>query len=211
MHYGKAASAQHSDRNYPMFMGVPGLKVVVPSTPADAKGLLASAIRDDDPVLFFEDTSLSARRGLVPDGEHLVPLGVAEVKRVGSDVTIVGIAGAVTKALDAANELSSLGISAEVVDPRTLVPLDRAAILASVAKTGRLVVTDPAHLTCSAASEIAAMVVEDGFTSLKGPIVRVATPDVQVPFSTALERSLYPSVGRIVAAARRLVTGVDAG
>jgi acetoin:2,6-dichlorophenolindophenol oxidoreductase subunit beta len=211
MHYGKAASAQHSDRNYPMFMGVPGLKVVAPSTPADAKGLLASAIRDDNPVLFFEDTSLSARHGPVPDGEHLVPLGVADVKRAGTDVTIVGIAGAVAKALEAADQLDQIGIAAEVVDPRSLVPLDHATILASVAKTGFLVIADPAHMTCSAASEIAAIVAEHGFRSLKGPIIRVATPDVQVPFSPALERSLYPSADRIVVAARRLVTGAGAG
>jgi len=205
MHYGKAAGAQHADRNYPMFMGVPGLKVVAPSTPSDAKGLLAASIRDDDPVLFFEDTTLSTRKESVPDDEWIVPLGQGEVKRLGSDITLVGIAGAAARALEAAELLAREGISAEVVDPRTLVPLDRDLILESVAKTGRLVVADPAHLTCSAASEVAATVAEHGFASLRAPIARVATPDVHVPFSPALEKTLYPSAEGIAAAARRLL------
>lgn len=206
MFYGISSAAQHADRPYPMFMNVPGLKIIVPSTPADAKGLLKTAIREDDPVLCFEDASLWLTRGPVPEDEHLIPLGQADVRRTGGDVTVVAIAGTVRRALDAAQELEAEGISAEVIDPRSLVPLDRETILRSVAKTGRLVVVDPAHRTCSAASEIAALVAEEGFWSLKRPVVRITTPDIQIPFSPALELPLYPSKEKIAAAVRKLLS-----
>lgn len=205
MFYGAGNAAQHSDRPYPMFMSVPGLKVITPATPSDAKGLLKSAIRDDNPVMFFEDSTLWHMKGDVPeDPEFLVPIGVADVKRVGSDITLIAISGALPHAMAAAEELQQEGISAEVVDPRTLAPLDRATILASVEKTGRAVVVDPAHRTCSAASEIAATIAEESFGSLKAPVLRVTTPDTHIPFSPPLEKAMYPNKTKIADAARRI-------
>ncbi len=206
LYYHGGTAAHHADRPYPMFMNVPGLKIIAPSNGPDLKGLLKSAIRDDNPVLCFEDATLWGRRGRGPAPEaedHLVPLGVASIPRAGTDLTIVGIAGGVRLALDAAEQLAEEGISAEVVDPRTLVPMDWDTILSSVARTGRLVVVDPANRTCSAASEISAQVVEHCFDALRGPIVRVTTDDVHVPFSPVLEKQIYPNVEKIVAAARR--------
>ena len=204
--YGRGLAAQHSDRPYPAFMGIPGLKIVAPACAADAKGLMKSAIRDDDLVLFFEDVNLHGVRGEVPGDEHLVPIGFAEVKREGADVTVVGVSGGVQTALAAADQLADEGISVEVVDPRTLAPMDTGPIFESVAKTGRLVIVDPAHRVCSVASEIAAVVAEEAFDSLKAPIVRVTTPQVPVPFSPALEKGFYPTVEKVVAAVRQ-VTG----
>jgi pyruvate dehydrogenase E1 component beta subunit len=204
MFYGGNNAAQHSDRPHPIFMNMPGFKIIAPSTPGDMKGLLKSAVRDDDPVLSFEDGTLWASKGSVPeDGDYLVPLGQADIKRPGNDVTVVAIGGTVLHALAAAAELEAGGVSVEVVDPRTLVPLDTATILGSVEKTGRLVVADPAHRTCSAASEIAAVVAEDGFWNLKAPIQRVTTPPVHVPYSPALEPQMYPTREKIVSAVRR--------
>jgi 2-oxoisovalerate dehydrogenase E1 component len=203
MWYGGSNAAQHSDRPYPLFMNVPGLKIVVPATPADVKGLLKSAIRDDDPVLVFEDKNLWFRSGPVPKGDHIVPLGVADVVRAGRDVTVVAVGATVWAALEAADELERDGISVEVIDPRTLVPLDRDTILGSVARTGRLVVVDLACRTAGAAAEIAAIVAEEAFSYLKGPIFRVTTPDVQIPFSPVMEMPLYPNKEKIVAAVRR--------
>ena len=146
MYYAASLAAQHSDRPYPMFMNVPGLKIVSPSTPADMKGLLKSAVRDDDPVIIFEDTKLWPVKGPVPsDPDFLVPIGKADIKRIGDDVTVIAIAGAMRQALDAAKSLERDGVSVELIDPRTLKPLDTATILGSVAKTGRLVVVENAH------------------------------------------------------------------
>lgn len=206
MWHNGSNAAQHSDRPYPMFMNAPGLKVVAPATAADMKGLLKSAIRDDDPVMVFEDNDLWFKRGPCPaDPDFLVPIGVADVKRAGGDLTIVSVAGCLPHALGAADVLAAEGAAAEVIDVRTLVPLDRATILRSVAKTGRLVVVDYAHRTCGAAAEIAAIVAEEGFESLRRPIQRVTTPDVNIPFAPALEKPLYPSAARIAAAARRIL------
>lgn len=208
MYYGSSIAAQHSDRPYPMFMNVPGLKVIAPASPSDAKGLLKAAIRDDDPVVFFEDNSLWTMKEEVSlDPEHLIPLGVADVKRTGDDVTIVAIAGCIRPALAAAEALAAEGISAEVVDPRTLSPLDTDTILVSVAKTGRLVVVDNAHTRCNAASEIAAVVAEEGFETLRAPIRRLSAPDVHVPFSPALEAALFPSARTVADTARTLING----
>jgi len=204
MWHAGANAAHHSDRPYPMLMNAPGLKIVVPATPADVKGLLKSAIRDDDPVVVFEDHSLWFRSGPVPEGEHLTPLGVASVVRPGDDVTLVAIGGARTVALEAAAALADEGCSVEVIDPRSLVPLDRPAILGSLERTGRLVIADPANRTCSAASEIAAIAAEEAFHGLKAPIVRITTPDVPIPFSPRLENPLYPAAADIVDAVRRL-------
>lgn len=206
LYYGGSNAAHHSDRPYAMFMHMPGLKIIVPSTPGDVKGLLKSAIRSNDPVLCFEDATIAGRRGAVGGPDDVIPLGVADVKRSGSDVTIVGIASGVHHALSAANTLAAEdGIDAEVIDPRSLVPLDVDTIVASVRRTGALVVVDPAPLTCSAASEIAATVAEQAFDSLRAAPVRLTAPDVHIPFSPAMERPLYPDAARIAAAVRRLV------
>lgn len=205
VYYNIGNAAQHSDRPYPLFMNVPGLKIVAPSSAADMKGLMKSAIRDNDPVIVFEDTNLWLKKEPVPvDPDHLIPIGRAEVKRAGSDITIIAIAGCVPKALAAAELLAKESISAEVIDPRTIVPLDRATLLRSVAKTGRLVLADNSHRTGSVASEIAGIVSEQGFETLRAPIQFVTTPDVQVPFSPSLENPLYPSVEGIVSAARAI-------
>ena len=211
MAYDGSMAAQHSDRPYPLYMGIPGLKVIVPSSPYDAKGLLKAAIRDDDPVMSFEDSTLWTSTGPVPEEEYVIPLGQASVKREGSDVTAVAIAGAVRHTLAAAEELAQEGVSVEVIDPRTLVPLDLDTILASVRKTGRLVAIDVAHKTCSAASEISASVAEEAFDALEAPVLRVATPDIQIPFSPALEKGLYPTPERIARAIRRVMRGAVAG
>jgi acetoin:2,6-dichlorophenolindophenol oxidoreductase subunit beta len=203
MFYGGSNAAQHSDRPLAPFMASPGLKIIAPSSPYDAKGLLKAAIREDDPVISFEDGTLWTMTGDVPDEDYIVPLGQADVKREGSEVTVVAISGAVRAALAAADQLAGEGISVEVVDPRSLVPLDYDTILSSVAKTGRLVVADPSHRTCSPAAEIAATVAEDGFWSLQAPIVRVTTPDTHIPFSPPLEAQLYPGPDRIAAAVRQ--------
>jgi pyruvate dehydrogenase E1 component beta subunit len=204
MLFGSSSAAQHSDRPYPMFVGVPGLKVIVPATPADMKGLLKAAIRDDDPVLCFEASKLWGTRGPVRDGDHVARLGEAEVVRAGTDVTIVTASASRQPALEAAEALAP-DVSVEVVDLRSLVPLDRNTVLESVAKTGRLIAADPAHRSCSVASEIAAIVAEDGFDLLRAPIIRVTAPDVQVPFSVALERDFYPTSDRLIDATRHLL------
>ncbi|MFN8626559.1 MAG: thiamine pyrophosphate-dependent enzyme [Candidatus Binatia bacterium] len=203
MWHDTTIAAQHSDRPYPMFLNVPGLKVVVPADACEMKGLVKAAIRDDDPVLIFDELSMWYAPCLVPEIEYVIPLGAAAVKRAGSDVTIVAIGSTVRHALAAADALSAAGISAEVIDPRTLVPLDKRTILASVAKTGRLVLVEVANKTNGAAAEIAAIVAEEGFGSLKAPIVRIATPDVHIPFSPPMEKPLYPNKEKIVAAVRR--------
>jgi pyruvate/2-oxoglutarate/acetoin dehydrogenase E1 component len=205
MWYGQNMAAHHSDRPYALFTNTPGLKVALPATPADAKGLLLSAVRDDDPVLIFEDRNLFAERGAVPEGDAAIPFGRAAVRREGRDVTIVALAACVGHALRAADALAAEGISAEVIDPRTLVPFDRKAVFQSVAKTGRLVVADPAHKTTSFAAEISALVAEECFDALRAPIRRVCTPDVQIPFSPVLEHTLYPDAAKIADAARRAV------
>ena len=201
-YYAGSMAAHHSDRSHPIFMNIPGFKICYPSTAYDGKGLLKTAIREDDPVLFCEDRTVLGTRGFVPEEEYLIPLGVADIKREGTDVTIVAIGGMVPRALQAAEALAQEGVSAEVVDPRTLVPLDKAAILKSVAKTGRLVTVDNAHKTCSGASEIAAIVAMEGFWSLQAPIQRLGTANVHIPFSTALERLCYPTAETIAAAVR---------
>lgn len=207
MYYGSSIAAQHSDRPYPLFMNVPGLKIISPGTPADIKGLMKSAVRDDDPVMVFEDTKLWPTKGLVStDPEHLVPIGKADIKHPGNDVTIVAIAGALRPALEAAKALAADGISAEVIDPRTLKPLDWDTILASVAKTGRLVLVENAHRLCSVTAEIAATAVEEIFSYLKKPIQRLTAPDVHVPFSPTLEEQMYPNKENIVAAVRRVLS-----
>ena len=202
MLFGGSMAAHHSDRPHPVFMNIPGFKICLASNAYDSKGLLKTAIREDDPVLFFEDRTILGSRSHVPEEEYTVPFGVANITREGTDATIVAIGGMVTLALQAADTLAGEGISAEVVDPRTLVPLDKQTILDSVAKTGRLVTVDTAHKTCSAASEIAAIVAMEGFWFLQAPIQRLGTANVHVPFSTALEPHMYCTPESIAAAVR---------
>jgi pyruvate dehydrogenase E1 component beta subunit len=203
--YDRSTAAHHADRPYPMFMGVPGLKIIVPSTPSDAKGLLKAAIRENDPVICFEDAACRGRREAMPEGDHVIPLGKGRICRPGTDITLVAIMGAVIAAEAAAEALEAEGVSVEVIDPRCLVPLDRDMILASVEKTGRLVVADPAARTCGAAAEIAAIVAEEAFAALRAPIVRVTAPDIPIPFSKVLEHALYPNKERLMRAARRVM------
>ena len=204
---GMGLAAQHSQSPYSMWMHLAGLKIILPATPADAKGLLKSAIRDNNPVVSFECSRLNGVSGPIPDGDHLVPLGVADVKREGKDVTVVALAFYVQESLAVAAALAKEGVSVEVVDPRTLVPLDGETIRASVRKTGRLVIVDEAPATCSAASEIAAIVVEDAatFRALKAPVQRVCAAPVPVPYSPTLEQAALPDRDRIAAAIRRVL------
>jgi acetoin:2,6-dichlorophenolindophenol oxidoreductase subunit beta len=192
---GIGLAAQHSQSPYSMWMHLAGLKIILPSTPADAKGLLKAAIRDNNPVVSFECSRLATTTGPVPDGDHLVPIGLADVKRRGTDVTIVALAYYVQEALAVAEELAGDGVSVEVVDPRTLVPMDADAIRASARKTGRVVIVDEAPATCSAAAEIAALIVEDTetFRALQAPIRRVCAAPVPVPYSPPLEQAALPS------------------
>jgi pyruvate dehydrogenase E1 component beta subunit len=197
---GLRAGAQHSQTLYPMFTMVPGLKVCTPSNAYDAKGLLISAIRDDDPVIFLESKVLYDSQAEVPDEPYRIPFGEANVAREGRDVTIVAFAAMVPRALAAAEALAKAGVSAEVIDPRTTSPLDEDAILESVAKTGRLVVVDESPPRCSMASDVAAIVAEKGFSDLKAAIRRVTCPHTPVPFAPALEDAYIPSAARIEAA-----------
>ena len=205
MFFGLSTGAHHSDRPYPMFMNTPGLKIMVPSTPSDAKGLLRQAIDMDDPVLSFETCMLWGLKEEVNESEYRIPFGKARIIREGKDVTVVGISTGVHIALQAAQQLEVENISIEVIDPRTLVPLDYEAILNSVARTGRLVIIDPANRTCSAAAEISAMICEIAFDCLKAPIIRVTTPDMQIPFSPAIEKQLYPDVDKAIAAIQKVL------
>lgn len=199
-------AAQHSDTPYPMFMNLGGVKVVLPTTPYDAKGLIKSAIRDNNPVVFFFHGALGGTRGEVPDEEYTVPIGVADVKREGTDVTVVAIGWMVKHALEAAATLEKQErISVEVIDPRSLVPLDTQTILDSVKKTGRLVIVDEARELCSAASEISAVVAQRGFSWLRAPIERVTAPNVPIPFSPPMERAIVPNPANIVDAVCRTV------
>ncbi len=202
MFYGLNTGAHHSDRPYPMFMNVPGLKIVTPAYPGDAKGLLRTAVDTDDPVLIFEACVLWGSKEEVDENEYKTPFGVGRTVRTGTDATIIAVSGAVPEAVAAADELAKDGISVEVFDPRTLVPLDIEGILNAAAKTGRVVVADPAHRTCGAAAEISALISEHVFDSLRGPVRRVTTPDIQIPFSPSLEKQLYPNRIRIAETVR---------
>ncbi len=199
------AAAQHSETVYAQFLSVPGLKLVVPSGPGDVKGLLKSAIRDDNPVIVFEHGGLGRLREEIPAGDHLVPLGKASIKRPGKDVTVIAIGAMVPKALKAAERLAADGIEAEVVDPRTLIPLDEEALLKSVEKTNRVVVVDEGHLRGGAAADIAALLAEKAFDFLDAPVKRVTALDVPIPFSPPLEKAAIPSDARIEATVRELM------
>ena len=201
----RRSGAQHSQSLHAWVAHIPGLKVCLPSTPADAKGLLKSAIRDDNPVVIFEDKMMYAVKGLVPDGDHLVPLGLADVKREGDDVTVIATSSMVQVALSAADELERDGVSVEVVDPRTIAPLDRATLIASARKTGRVVVVDEGHQSYGASAELAAVVAEDAFWHLDAPVVRLGAMDVPIPFSPVLEDQTVPTPERVAEAVLSLL------
>jgi pyruvate/2-oxoglutarate/acetoin dehydrogenase E1 component len=201
-----AASAEHSESPLATFAHFPGLKVVVPSTPADAKGLLKSAIRDDNPVLFFEHKRLYQMRGEVPDTpDHLVPLGQSAVRRTGKDVTLVATALMAVWCLEIAEQLATEGIACTVIDLRTVAPLDLEPVYAAVEQNGRLVIVDEDHLSFGLTAEISARVIERCFRSLKAPPQRVAAADVPIPYSPPLEQAVLPSKERIIAAIRAVL------
>ncbi len=203
---GRSSAAQHAQSLEAWFVHVPGLKVVMPSTARDAKGLLKSAIRDDDPVIFIEHKLLYLEKGPVPEEDYTIPLGTAEVKREGRDLTIVATSSMVGKSLAAAETLEREGISCEVVDPRTLFPLDTETILASVRKTGRLLITHEAVRRCGWGSEVAALAAKEAFDYLDAPIERVCGRETPVPFSPKLENYVIPDKEDVAAAARGMLT-----
>ena len=207
----KSNAAHHSGSFYSWYVNTPGLKVVVPSTPYDAKGLIISAIRDDDPVIYLEHKLLLNMRGEVPEEPYTIPLGVAEIKRPGEDMTVVATGAMVNFALKAAETLAKEGISIEVVDPRTLMPYDGETILASVRKTGRLLVVDEGYRYCGFGSEIVAFVVENAMDALRQPPRQLTTMHTTIPFSPPMEDYVFPNPERIAAAVRGMIQPNKAG
>jgi acetoin:2,6-dichlorophenolindophenol oxidoreductase subunit beta len=205
--YGFSAgwAGQHSNCIYHTMMGIPGLKVALPSSPADAKGLMTSAIRDDNPVMYLHHYMLMLDKGVVPEGEHIVPFGVAEVKRAGTDVTIVATGWMVAKSLAAAQTLAKEGMSVEVIDPRTVAPLDIETIVRSVKKTGHLVLVDQAPRHASVAAIIAGEIAERGFHHLKAPAKMVTAMDTSVPYSEPLEKYVLPNEEKIIQAVKSVL------
>ncbi len=204
-----SAGAQHSQSAESWFMNIPGLKIAVPATPSDAKGLLKTALRGNDPVLFFEHKMLYATRGEVPENEDFsIPFGQAAIHRNGEDLTIIAIGAMLPKALYAADQLSSCGIQAEVIDPRTLVPLDSQTLIQSVKKTGRVMIVHEAHRRSGPGAEIAALIAEQALEYLDAPILRVAAKNVPIPYSPSLEQVVLPDEADIVQAAQSLMIGV---
>jgi pyruvate/2-oxoglutarate/acetoin dehydrogenase E1 component len=201
----RRSGAQHSQSLHAWVAHVPGLKVALPSTPFDAKGLLKSAIRDDNPTIVFEDKMMFATKGPVPDEDYVIPFGVADVKREGDDLTLIATSSMVYVALEAAELLAGEGVSAEVVDPRTLVPLDRDALVASARKTGRVIVIDEGHQSYGASAELAAVVAEGAFWHLDAPVTRMGAMDVPIPFSPVLEDQTVPTAERVVETALHLL------
>jgi pyruvate/2-oxoglutarate/acetoin dehydrogenase E1 component len=201
---GGGDAATHSETLYGLYAHMPGLKVAVPSNPYDAKGLLITAIRDPNPVVFFEHRLLGRMEGEVPEEPYTVPFGVANLVREGGDVTVVAAGRMVREAAKAADTLKG-EVSVEVIDPRTLVPLDEEAILRSVGRTGRLVVVDEDYERCGFTAEVAAVVAEKGFNSLKAPVARVANPNIPIPFNRNLERHVLPDADKIVRAIKSVV------
>jgi pyruvate dehydrogenase E1 component beta subunit len=202
---GLTAAAQHSQTLYSQLSGVPGLKCVVPSNACDAKGLLASAIADDDPVMFLEHKALYSTQCEVPDEPYRIPLGRAAVVREGADVSIVTLGAMVHAALSAANSLASQGVSCEIVDLRTTSPLDESTVLETARRTGRVVVLDEAPPRCGIASDVCALIAERAFASLRAPVVKITAPHAPVPFSPLLEKMYLPDAERVCAAVTKLM------
>ena len=203
---GARSASQHSQALYPIFTHIPGLKVVIPSNPADAKGLLIQAIRDDDPVIFLEHKMLYDEVGEVPDRSYATPFGEARVVREGKDATIIAFGRMVGRSEQAARLLAAEGIQVTIIDPRTTSPLDADTILEYAEATGRVVVVDEASPRCGMAADIAALIVEEAFEALKAPILKITPPHTPVPYAPALEDAYLPSVERIAAAVRRVVS-----
>jgi len=204
---GWGSGAQHSQAIHGMLLGVPGLKIVMPSTPYDAKGLLLSAILDNNPVCVFEHRWLMKKDGIVPEGFYRVPIGKGIYRRRGRDVTIAGVSHAIELGLQAAGELAADGIDAEVIDLRTVKPLDEALVLESIRTTGRLVAVDTAWMKGGLCAELGCLAAEKAFSDLKAPVVRVGLPDIPTPAGYTLEQFYYPDASRIAKAARELVRG----
>jgi|SRR5665648_90216 len=204
---GRSSAAQHSQSLQALVCHIPGLKVVVPSSAAEAKGLLKTAIRDDNPVIFFENKMEYNKIYEVPEEEYTIPFGVANILREGEDITIVGTSNQALNALKAAEELTKEGIEAEIIDPRTLVPLDKNTIIKSVKKTGRLLIVDEGYERCGAAGEIAMSILKDVFYYLDGPIERLTTANLPLPFSPVLEFPIIPDEKKIYQKAKEMVKG----
>ena len=205
---GRSSGAQHSQSWHAWFAHVPGLKVVVPSTPYDAKGLLKTALRDDNPVIFFEDKVMYSKiKGMVPEEEYTIPFGQADVKREGRDVTLIALSRMIHPALEAAEKLAQEGIEAEVIDPRTLTPLDEQTLIDSVVKTGSAVIVDEGYNRFGATAELAAIVTRGAFDYLDAPVVRLGAMDVPIPFSPVLEFETIPSEEKIIAAVHEVMEG----
>lgn len=202
---GVSAAAHHSQNFYSIFVHIPGLKVVLPSTPYDAKGLLLASIRDDDPVIFIENKLLYAKKGPVPNEEYIIPLGKARIVREGKDITVIALSRMIDYAMEAAGALAREGIEIEIIDPRTLYPLDEEAILQSVRKTGRLVIYDEDTPHCSMATDIAALVADRGFHYLDAPIKMVTAPHAPVPFSPFLEKCYIPDTKKLISTIKEIV------
>jgi len=200
-----SSAAQHSQSPESWFMNVPGLKIVIPATPYDAKGLLKTAIRGEDPVLFFEHKMLYAVKGEVPEEDYTIPFGEAVIRRQGTDATLIAIGGVLPKVMEAAARLADRGISVEVIDPRTLVPLDTAALVESVKKTNRAVIVHEAHRRAGPGAEIAAILAEEAIGYLDAPIIRVATKNVPFPYNPELENFILPGVDDIIQAVEGVV------
>jgi len=200
----RRAAAQHSQSLQAWPSHIPGLKVVLPSTPYDAKGLLKTAIRDDNPVVFIEDKLMHQAKGFVPEGEYTQPFGVADIKRSGTDITLVGTSSMVQVALAAAEQLAALGISAEMIDPRTTVPLDRQTLIESAKKTGRVIVLDEGYESYGITAELASVIAEGAFYYLDAPVKRMGALDVPIPFSPSLEDLTVPNPTRVVEMAKTL-------
>ena len=198
-------AAQHSHSPQAMLWNCPGLEIVLPSSPKDVKGLLKSAVESPNPTIFVDHVQLFEIRGPVPEGDLVIPFGQAEVKRQGKDVTVIATSLEVQRSLNVADQLAREGIQVEVVDPRTVAPLDFATLLASVEKTGRVVIVDQCHKSCGIAAELAARIAEEGFDKLKAPIRRVTAPDVPIPFSPPLEEFVTPTEPRIIEAIRSVL------
>ena len=200
----RRSGAQHSQSLHAWVCHVPGLKVAIPSTPYDAKGLMKTAIRDDNPVVTFEDKMLFNTKGMVPEEEYTIPFGVADIKRVGTDITLVGTSSMVQVALEAAECLATLGIHAEVVDPRTLVPLDIETLVTSAKKTSRVIVIDEGHYSYGITGELASIIADRAFYYLDAPVKRMGAMDVPVPFSPPLEDATVPTVDAVIDVAKML-------